>query len=502
VHMVRRALVLGLIPLAALASTVSAQVGSATRVRTITGQGYFGASLATLGDLNGDGVGDLAVGAPTTGGSGGIWLNFLAPDGSLQNQKVISQTQGGFTGTLQPGSLFGGRITNVGDLDGDGVPELAAFSGLPNRLWILFLKRDGTLKGQREIQFTDPAFVPATSPTFFDGEQLFPGLEALGDLDGDGHGDLAVGSPFDPDGGGFGTGAIWILYLNANGSLKSTRKISQIHGGFVGDITLAQFGTTVTQLGDLDGDGNRELAVQTFNGYATWILYLDANETVTNQHVYLPSDWAIGLGHPRFVAWLGDLDGDGSGEVALGFGQYANAAIGFLRSDGSIRKRLRGLPFDAYRWGSLGDINGDGAPEIAVGDPHGEKVLVVTLDTSASRNGSGVNPTILTQTKEPVFGTSWTATLDCSGHAPGFAAIYGFSAAASPVLRSPFGEVLVTGLPYFHVLTTHASGPTTLQVNMPPLSLALIDLQIHVQGVCTGAPGARLSNALDVVLGQ
>ena len=80
-------------------------------------------------------------------------------------------------------------------------------------------------------------------------------VTSVGDLDGDGVVDLAVGVRSDADGGSR-TGAVWILFLNIDGSVKSRQKISDLEGGFTGELHGGdRFGRSVTSMGDLDGDG-------------------------------------------------------------------------------------------------------------------------------------------------------------------------------------------------------------------------------------------------------
>ncbi|MCH7903431.1 MAG: FG-GAP repeat protein, partial [Armatimonadetes bacterium] len=170
--------------------------------------------------LDGDGVGDLAVGAlgDDDGGfdRGAVWVLFLNPDGTVNSHQKISDTQGGFTGILDDGDNFGFSLASLGDLDGDGVADLAVGAigdddGGANRgaVWILFLNTDGTVKSHQKISDTQGGF---TGP-LDNGDVFGITVASLGDLDGDGIGDLAVGAQADDDGGP-DRGAVWILFLD------------------------------------------------------------------------------------------------------------------------------------------------------------------------------------------------------------------------------------------------------------------------------------------------
>ncbi len=96
---------------------------------TLDNNDYFGGSVASLGDLDGDGVGDQAVGARNDGDGGdyrgAVWVLFLNKDGTVKSHQKISSTEGGFTGTLDDNDSFGYSVDSLGDLDGDGVGNLA-----------------------------------------------------------------------------------------------------------------------------------------------------------------------------------------------------------------------------------------------------------------------------------------------------------------------------------------------------------------------------------------
>jgi len=259
--------------------SAAAQVGSVLRSARI-GQGmggfpgtlgsddYFGWSTAPLGDQNGDGVPDLAVGerGDDDGGldRGAVWFLHLTRDGAVAHATKISQTSGGFGGTLVDGSMFGLALAPVGDLDRDGRAELAVVSGVPLRIWILFPNADGTLHGQTEILFSDPVFGGRIDP------RDMP-LASLGDLDGDGISELAIGAPHEDD----NAGALWILRLRSDGTARAAQRIAEGEGGLTVDLIPLEgrpgpfgdrFGFAVTTLGDLDDDGIPVLAVSCSGG--------------------------------------------------------------------------------------------------------------------------------------------------------------------------------------------------------------------------------------------
>ena len=122
-----------------------------------------------------------------------------------------------------------------------------------------------------------------------------------------------------------------------------------------------------------------------------------------------------------------------------------------------------------------------------------------TPASSTPRNGSGVNPSNLSGVSPPRLGLTWVTSLDCSVHAPGLAGLYVFQL---PSTGSPtaFGELLVGGAKLERFLGSHTSSSAVFAEQIPA-DVALCGVTASVQGACFGAPGPRLSNALDLVLG-
>jgi hypothetical protein len=247
----------------------------------------FGISLAAVGDVDGDGVPDLVVGArrDDSGGehTGSVWVLFLDRDGTVREHTRIGAAD---LDALPPGTEFGQSVGALGDLDGDGVPDVAvgAFrdaDGGTDRgaVWVLFLNRDGTVKAHQKISSTEGRF----RGQLRDGDLFGSGMALMGDLRGDGTAALAVGARRDND-GGTDRGAVWLLFLNADGTVHAHQKISERSGGFRGELRNDdQFGYSLATIGDLDGSGTPALAATAIfdngrgeNRGAVWILFLDA----------------------------------------------------------------------------------------------------------------------------------------------------------------------------------------------------------------------------------
>lgn len=202
-------------------------------------QASLGSAVAGLGDLDGDGIPDLAVGASEDRDGGGIhdypvgavWILFLNTDGTVRSQQKISATAGGFGAGLDEFDRFGGSIAPLGDLDGDGIVDLAV--GAPSTfvggvVWILFLNRDGTVRAKQEVGESIGGF-----PGDLDQQDYFGNAAVgVGDVDGDGHVDLAVGARGDDD-NGLDRGAVWVLLLNPDGTVRSGQKhVAPVRGFF------------------------------------------------------------------------------------------------------------------------------------------------------------------------------------------------------------------------------------------------------------------------------
>lgn len=156
--------------------------------RALQGRGggdRFGASLAAAGDVDGDGVGDLLVGAPGDDRGGDAAGAVLLWSGAGRGSDPLLT----LTGAL-PGDEFGHAVAAPGDVDGDGVPDLAAAA---------FQMFNGGAGSVRVASGADGRPLAHWSGRAA-GVRFGDALEGVGDVDGDGLPDLAVGAPYDESG--------------------------------------------------------------------------------------------------------------------------------------------------------------------------------------------------------------------------------------------------------------------------------------------------------------
>lgn len=422
----------------ALLNTLNAQnscefgtVVNYTKISSISGNfsgelaanDYFGTRVASLGDLDKDGVTDIAVSAPYDDDinlqSGSVWILFLNADGTVKTQQKISMLEGNFNGELSTNDRFGMFLNAIGDINQDGTTDLAVSSAYDDdggvdvgAVWILMLSEQGTV-----IEYTK---ISKTSGNFngeIENYDFFGYTNALGDFNNDGVIDLVVGAPKDDDGGidefgepeNYGShdkGAVWVLFMNADGTVQSYQKISSTEGNL--NIALADgdwFGYEIATLADMDGDNVPEIAVSALkdddaidpavlNSGAVYILYLNADGTV-KKHTKISATegnfgGSIGMGVGNYfgntLRNIGDLDLNGIDDLAVTENGIDDGGInrgGFwvlmLNKEGSVDSYfkisntegnftapLKDLDYFGSGLAPLGDIDNDGNLNLAV----------------------------------------------------------------------------------------------------------------------------------------
>src|SRR5690606_2798575 len=197
---------------------------------------WFGHSVEGIGDLNGDGVNDIAIGAnqDDDGGEnkGAIYILFLNEDTSIQSIQKISEEEGGFNVNMIEWDYFGRSIRYLGDLNNDGLMEIAVGAEYDNEaghrfggIYIITLNPNGTVFSYQKINQIHGNFQGELDVWDVFGSDI----ENLGDLNGDGNIDIAIGARRDGD-GGEERGAVWVLFLNSDLTVNSHQKISSTSG--------------------------------------------------------------------------------------------------------------------------------------------------------------------------------------------------------------------------------------------------------------------------------
>ncbi len=168
---------------------------------------YTGWSVAGAGDVDGDGLHDILIGAPRADApgrpeAGATWLLH----GPITGDQPLSSAGEKLLGT-QSGNLSGFSVSGVGDRDGDGLSEiLIGAYGISSETGGAYLLRSDsilpTLPGSTMLSVADWSILGASS-----GDQAGVAVGAAGDVNGDGLGDMLIGAPERN-----GRGAAYLLY--------------------------------------------------------------------------------------------------------------------------------------------------------------------------------------------------------------------------------------------------------------------------------------------------
>jgi hypothetical protein len=232
---------------------------------------YFGSSL-TAGDFDADGACDLAIGvwgedstANTTESNGAVNVLYGAASGlSAAGNRIWRQGSNGVDGAAEQGDVFGQALA-AGDLNGDGYDDLAV--GIPGEtvnsgahagaVYVLYGSSGGLSSAGDQLWHQASADVIGVVE---DGD-IFGSSVTIGDFDGDGDDDLAIGVPLEVVDGVTGAGAVNVLYGTANGLRAAGNQIwSQASPGVDGALEADAFGLSLAA-GDFNGDGRDDLAI-------------------------------------------------------------------------------------------------------------------------------------------------------------------------------------------------------------------------------------------------
>jgi hypothetical protein len=338
---------------------------------------FFGYSVASAGDVNGDGHADVIVGA------------FIYDNGQTDEGRAfvyhgsaagLSVTPNWMAESDQPGALFGNSVGTAGDVNRDGFDDVIV--GAP------FYENGQDVEGRAFVYHGSVAGLSDTAAWTAESNQANAWFGAsvgtAGDVNRDGYDDVIVGAPFYKNGQDLEGRAY--LYHGSPAGLSDT-------ADWTGEVNHANavFGESVGTAGDVNGDGYADVLVGA-RGYS------NGQEHEGRAFAYHGS--ADGLGTTadwtaepdRKFAWFGaasgtagDVNGDGYDDVivgAYGYGEGQGAVGGAFLYHGSAgglspipNWRAQGgevLSYFGNSVGTAGDVNGDGYAEHIVGAPESD----------------------------------------------------------------------------------------------------------------------------------
>ncbi|WP_221066355.1 integrin alpha [Methylomagnum ishizawai] len=379
---------------------------------------YTGGAVGGAGDVNGDGYADFLIGAahatPANDyAAGSAYLVF----GTAQGYPAVFDlaTLDGDNGVRFDGkgswTFTGGSVGAAGDVNGDGYADIIIGAPGAGVASVVFGKAGGfaahsdldLLNGKDGFQMQGGA----------DSTETGVSVAGAGDINGDGYGDLIVGAMWNKA-NGHDSGSSYVVFGKA-GRFPADMALGQLDGtdGFRLDGSAGQnAGTSVSGIGDINGDGRADLGIgaswadpdQRLGAGSAYVLFGKTGGYAPTQNLdpvdgtqgfrIDGAEWMDRLGIA--VAGVGDINGDGYGDLVVGaFGtaafdqphtsSYQGSAyvlfghaggfpdhIDVANLDGSQGFRLDGVgvsPYFGVSVSAAGDINGDGYDDMAIGAP-------------------------------------------------------------------------------------------------------------------------------------
>ena len=386
---------------------------------------FSGYSVSNAGDVNGDGLDDVIVGArgadPGVEFSGSSYIVFGKTSGfsAAMDLSSLDGSNGFHLDGEAIGDLLGWSVSTAGDVNGDGFDDVivGAFRADPNGAYsgssyVVFGKASGfnaamdlsSLNGDNGFRLDGVAAYD------FSGESV----SGAGDVNGDGFDDVIVGA-YEADPNGYNSGSSYVVFGKASG-FSATLDLSNLDGsnGFRldGETQEDRSGWSVSAAGDVNGDGFDDVIIsapgaypnRTYSG-SNYVVFgkasgfdatLDLSSLDGSNGFRLDGEIEFN-GSGGSVSAAGDVNGDGfddlivgvagadfngissgSSYVVLGKASDFDATLDLSSLDGSNGFRLDGetaYDLSGVSVSAAGDVNGDGLDDLIVGayraDPNG-----------------------------------------------------------------------------------------------------------------------------------
>ena len=338
----------------------------------------FGFSVATAGDVNGDGYSDVIVGAPQYDAYwcvGMAWVFLGSATGLATTPDWSESCDDGIYPYTD--DRFGQSVATAGDVNGDGYSDVIVSAVTHGS--------NETHRGQAYVYLgsaTGLAHAPVwTAEGDQDGAYFGYVVASAGDVNGDGYSDVIVSAVLH-DNGQTDEGRAYVYLGSTTGPATTAAWTAE------SNQASAWLGESVAGAGDVNGDGYSDVIVG--------VIYYDNGQTNEGRaYVYLGS--ATGLG--TIPAWTaesnqadadlgyvvgtaGDVNGDGYADVIAGAPYYDNGqadegrAYVYLGSAGGLglTPAWAAESDQAGAWfgtavATAGDVNGDGYSDVIVGAP-------------------------------------------------------------------------------------------------------------------------------------
>ncbi len=374
--------------------------GSAVEWTGTGRQDRAGTSQVALGDLDGDGLDELLVGAPNedTGGvdAGAAYLLYgpVTVGGSLPDAGGVFWGEDG-------ADHVGWAVGAAGDVDADGVPDLLIGADDEDSIYgeggagYLVL---GPVSGSMSLADANAKFRAEDA-----NDHLGTALTGVGDTNNDGYDDMLLASP-DEDENGTGAGAAYLVLGDVTATWSSlTMRVNSADAKLVGPEAGAGAGGGLHGPGDIDGDGYAEVVVgcPSMDDDTGRAFLLSGPFTGTQDLSGVATTTFVGAdieARTGFALTSGDYDGDGELDLVIGAHELDAAAADsgtsyLLYGPWALGEVDLGSAADAVFDGGgnfqqagyssgTGDLDGDGKEDLVLGIP-GE-------DTGANNAGAVV----------------------------------------------------------------------------------------------------------------